>query len=64
MFQEKRNTFVVSMDVTSLYPSFKTEATAREIKETILKSNITVKDVNWRALGIFLRKNMKTTETS
>ena len=50
------NYFVASMDVSSLFPSLKTESTAKEIKETVLESEITVNDVNWRELGIFLRK--------
>ena len=62
MGQSTNKTFIASMDVTSLYPLLKTEATAKEIKDTILESDIIVKDVNWRALGIFLRKNMTTYE--
>ena len=37
MRQSTKKTFVASMDVTSLYPSLKTEATAKEIKDTIPK---------------------------
>ena len=48
------------MDVTSLFPSLKTESTAKEIKETVMESDIMVRDVNWRCLAIFLRKNMTT----
>ena len=56
------NYFVASMDVSSLFPSLKTESTAKEIKETVLESEITVNDVNWRELGIFLRKNMSSSD--
>ena len=48
--------FVASMDVESLYPSLKVGPTADAIKGTILKSNIDVIGVNYKELGIFLRK--------
>ena len=50
--------FIASMDVESLYPSLKVQPTADAIRETILKSNINVIGVNFKELGIFLRKNM------
>ena len=52
------------MDVTSLFPSLKTESTAKEIKETVMESDIMLRKVNWRSLAIFLRKNMTTSGIS
>ena len=54
--------FIASMDVESLYPSLKAESTSNAIKQTILKSNISVEGVNYKELGILLRKNMSTND--
>ena len=46
------------MDLEALYPSLKSQETADLLKDVIIQSNISVTDVNYRELGIFLRKNM------
>ena len=50
------------MDVESLYPSLHVEPTSQAIKDMILESDIDVIGVNWKELGIFLRKNMSTVD--
>ena len=54
------NVFIASMDVESLYTSLQVGPTSDAIKETILNSQINVLGVNYKEIGIFLRKHMSS----
>ena len=62
--EDKRDIFIASMDVDSLYPSMKSEPTAEAIREIVRESDIEIADLNIKELLIFLRKNMTNEEIS
>ena len=59
---ENKERFVASLDVKALYPSLKTEQCVLEVKEAIKTSEIKLDGINKKELGVFLRKNLSTTE--
>ena len=56
--KDDENKFIASMDVESLYPSMRTEDTAKVIEETVNDCETQFEIVSVRELLIFLRKNM------
>ena len=60
--QNESTKFVASMDIESLYPSLDSEKCADTIKNVAMESAIEVEGLNVCELGIFLRKNLKSSE--
>ena len=54
--------FVASMDIESLYPSLDSNKCAETIKTVVMESDIEIEGLNLFELGIFFRKNMKTSK--
>ena len=63
-FPSSRNKdkFIASMDVESLYPSLRSDDCAQIVRETIMDSDLSVEELNWKEMSIILRKNLSNEE--
>ena len=50
------------MDVESLYPSLRSDDCAQIVRETIMDSDLSVEELNWKEMSIILRKNLSNEE--
>ena len=62
IIESESKKFVSSMDIESLYPSLNSHKCAKTVEKVIKESNINVEGLDAKELGIFLRKNLKTSE--
>ena len=58
----KNNKFISSMDVKSLFPSLTTQQCTKAVISTIKSSELKVKGLNFKEMGVFLRKNLNSKE--
>ena len=59
---EKKERFVASIDVKSLYPSLKTDQCEKAVRKIINSSKIKLEGINKKELSVFIRKNLSTNE--